>query len=110
MTYTIEYFIEKFEAIPEELWTAGIMHDRNGKYCALGHCGVLKFDLLGTIRFKYTDESHALMDIFKQFHMYPEEVNDFPRYNDRFKANSPKTRILGALRQFKGNIDYFKNL
>jgi hypothetical protein len=36
--YTRDYFIAKFEAIPEELWTTRVFRD-GGKCCAMGHCG-----------------------------------------------------------------------
>jgi hypothetical protein len=39
-TYTVDYFIDKFTAIDDELWTTENYHDGNGCKCALGHCGM----------------------------------------------------------------------
>lgn len=39
MKYDLEYFIKKFEAIPEDQWTAGVFMDDDGRCCAYGHCG-----------------------------------------------------------------------
>lgn len=36
MQYTIQYFIDKFEAIPEDLWYVGDFSNLGGtKHCAL---------------------------------------------------------------------------
>ena len=40
--YNVDYFIEKFEAIPEDEWTKCKFKIGN-KCCALGHCGAEKF-------------------------------------------------------------------
>lgn len=46
--YTLEYFINKFESIPEEKWTTGTTGDSEGRHCAMGHCGAhtCSFDAL----------------------------------------------------------------
>lgn len=36
--YTVDYFISKFQAIPENQWTTHTHSDCNGRKCALGHC------------------------------------------------------------------------
>jgi hypothetical protein len=36
--YDVDYFIDKFEKIPEELWCISIRHDGGGRSCAYGHC------------------------------------------------------------------------
>jgi len=38
MEYDLEYFIAKFEAIPEDKWCTGVLRSLN-RSCALGHCG-----------------------------------------------------------------------
>jgi len=37
--FTVDYFIEKFGAIPEGRWTTGVYRDEEGRCCALGLCG-----------------------------------------------------------------------
>jgi len=40
MEYNLDYFINKFEKIPEKLWLCGQFSDEYGEQrCALGHCG-----------------------------------------------------------------------
>lgn len=55
--YSRKWFIEYFEAIPEDQWTTGWLTDNNGKYCALGHCGLREYS-------KPTKMSLALMEVF----------------------------------------------
>lgn len=38
MKYNIDFFINKFEAIPENLWCTGL-YSHGEKRCAIGHCG-----------------------------------------------------------------------
>ncbi len=56
--YTIDYFIKKFEAIPEELWCTGQL-TINGKHCALGHTGIKKMNSDGL-----NAEGKALLKLF----------------------------------------------
>jgi hypothetical protein len=37
--YTIDYYIQKFERIPDDQWTTEAFIDNVGRCCALGHCG-----------------------------------------------------------------------
>jgi hypothetical protein len=53
--YDATYFIKKFEAIPEELWTMGIFGEDGQPHCAQGHCGVRNWDSRG-----WTSEARAL--------------------------------------------------
>ena len=36
--YTVDYFLEKFDAIPEEKWTTRAFSNDEGQRCAEGHC------------------------------------------------------------------------
>lgn len=60
MNYNVDYFINKFQAIPENMW---IMFDQ-GKYggpcCAFGHCRQSSSDYYGSD----TDEGRALAKLF----------------------------------------------
>ena len=98
MKYDIDYFINKFEAIPDENW--GINNFVLGnKCCAYGHCGVV-FNTGETL------ESKALEEINKLLPNYG-FLGHFTRINDGlnhdYKQETPKTRILAALNDIKNN-------
>ena len=95
MKYTKKYFIDKFQAIPEEKWTEGIL-SQEGCCCALGHCGVL--DLA-----KPTEEAkeltHLLLPVTKKY-IEPLFAGEIVYYiNDSCDelGDTPKQRILNAL-------------
>ncbi|WP_285011232.1 hypothetical protein [Pedobacter faecalis] len=62
MNYTLDYFIEKFEAIPEDKWTTNEFADEQGRCCAFGHCGMRQG--------LFSDEGEAL------FEMVPDGIPD----------------------------------
>lgn len=85
-----QYFIEKFEAIPEEMWTVNV-YTEGDKCCAFGHCGV---NAIGG-----TKESTALAEIIANTpgkYGYVDIINDGD--DNRYKQPTPKQRILAALR------------
>lgn len=45
MQYDVDYFINKFKAIPKEKWIKGGLFDypHTGNHCALGHLGMLTY-------------------------------------------------------------------
>lgn len=106
MEYTVDYFISKFSVIPKDKWVKGTL-ERDGKHCALGHCGV-------TSTVEATAEAQALAELFVHlgikcgrdkdesdwfFYMvYP--VNDRGR-KEYGHLKHPKQRILAALRDIK---------
>jgi hypothetical protein len=96
MEYTIDYFIKKFEAIPEEKWTVKQYTDSENAHCALGHCGARGYDIVTTIE---TEESKELRYLFLRNGMNVAHVND----NETFFRSTPKSRILKALYDFKNN-------
>jgi hypothetical protein len=91
--FTVDYFITKFEAIPEEKWCSGHHEDDIGRHCAAGHCGE-RDDI-------HTDESQALCDLipYRPFWGGVAQIND--GLNDRYQQPTPKQRILAALRDIK---------
>lgn len=95
--FDVDYFIQKFEAIPEEKWCTVKYRDR-GACCSLGHCGEGMDDEYG---FSVTDEAEAL----KKMVFIGLDDADVPSINDgqdnRFQQPTPKQRILAALRQIK---------
>lgn len=96
MKYDAQYFIEKFEAIPDELWCIGhSTHPDNAEsHCALGHCGTRK-----GIALNMFEDARALWNMFLT------DDNDIASINDgtdeRYQQRTPKERILAALRDAK---------
>lgn len=103
--YTVDYFINKFEAIPESRWTTNFF-DQDDKYCANGHCGMRESEL------EKTREALALAELLK-----PLKRSTWSRYggdpiyevtaniNDgetaEYPQPTPKQRILAALYDIK---------
>jgi len=86
--YTLEYFIEKFDKIPDEEWCVDRFESLDHtKKCALGHCGMdSDWD---------TDESLALRGILYRYNLPdPVLINDDStgEYGD-----TPRERILNVL-------------
>lgn len=95
MKYDIDYFINKFEAIPEDQWTTKKFVE-DGKCCALGHCG----RGFGGID---NGEAQALIDLFNHYGFSVVSVNDgyTRRYIETNVNSTPKERILNCLKEFK---------
>lgn len=102
MEYTVDYFIAKFEAIPEYKWHMDTyVHPLNeDTCCALGHCGERVYCT--------TDEAGGLKGLFYDAHKYIEsdcieifivDIND--GNNARYQQTTPKQRILAALHDIK---------
>lgn len=91
--YTIDYFIKKFEVIPENQWIAGIYEDYNGKKCAMGHLGYVDYhavDYLSNCRQIFT-----LQGIISNI----AGIND--GHHSSYQQDIPKQRILAALHAIK---------
>ena len=86
---TVDYFIQKFEAIPEEKWTERTYEFENKK-CALGHCDYN--NIFGSL------ESVALIKFFYGL-KNTTDIND--GCDPRYPQPTPKARILAALRDLK---------
>lgn len=105
MIYDVNYFIKKFEAIPENLLIEGALGwvGENGAYCAGGHCGFYGVCL--------TNEASALnslllklnpkngFDLVTEVHKIIYTINDGSE--PRYKQPTPKQRILAALYDIK---------
>ena len=92
MNYDVDYFITKFEAIPEELWMIEYFEEvqKDGRItrCALGHCGASDAN--------YSEEAKTLNLLLNYL---VAGINDGA--NDRYQQPTPKQRILAALRDVK---------
>lgn len=101
--FTKEYFIKKFEAIPEKNWsvevfkvTISTVYELYQKKCALGHCNV-------SLGMPLTPEAKALSLLFRP-DQDKENISTIPviLVNDdinqfNFKGETPKQRILNFL-------------
>lgn len=88
MTFTAQYFIDKFSAIPDEEWCTRQYTDSNGRHCAVGHC-------------VNADERTGLGLLF--------DGTPIPMINDgeepRYPQETPRARILAALHDIKAHED-----
>lgn len=89
-TYDKAYFIEKFVAIPDELWCTGHYTCREMS-CALGHCDGHS---------PLSGEGLALAQLFERFPINGSssvisDIND--GNNKSYQHNTPKARVLSAL-------------
>lgn len=88
--YTVDYFINKFEAIPEDEWFVGyFQNEYNSKQkCALGHCD---YDNISSSK-----EGRILINLLNG---YVSEINDGK--HTQYQQTTPKQRILAALYDVK---------
>ena len=101
--YTVDYFLDKFEKIPEELWGIGKCFDiETKKRCAIGLCGI-DFIYLGG-----NEQGDGLIGLFANNQhilgtIYVSRINDFHQtmLNHRVPGETPKERILNALKMIK---------
>jgi len=99
MNYDVDYFIRKFEAIPEDKWCDDGSFRKDGKACAYGHC---KGDGAAS------PEGSALGNIWDAFSPHYDYdggiayINDGK--NDKYQQPTPKQRVLAALYDVKGSL------
>lgn len=96
--YTVDYFIQKFEAIPDELWCVDKFENERGQRCVLGHCGRNSEN-----KFQPTEESWELDKLIFRIHSCAFEpvacINNGTCLN--YPQPTPKARILAALKDVK---------
>jgi hypothetical protein len=103
MNYDVDYFIQKFTAIPEESWNVGYHNyiDQAGRltHCAMGHCG-------NSLYKPSTPEASALWKLFTDnINLNPVQVNDGNSgISDLFPQSTPRQRILAALEMIKTEL------
>lgn len=93
MKYDVDYFIRKFEAIPENEWCEGSLYNEATKQsCALGHClPDFRYNSMSII----SDEASGLMGVLNM--TIPINNGKNPHY----QQSTPKQRILAALYDIK---------
>lgn len=95
-----DYFIKKFEAIPEENWCTGV-YKLGDRCCVLGHCGFHTTEDDQGLRTIHAQapEGIALSELFYTRDLSCSRVNDGE--DDYYPQATPKARILAALRDIK---------
>jgi hypothetical protein len=99
--YTVDYFIKKFQAIPEENWLVGdYQNEDKTKFCALGHCGGTSNSFYNKDNKEYSLLSEMCLSILNRSIV---NINDgtCPR---TFPQSTPKKRVLAALLQIKAKL------
>ncbi len=87
-----EYFINKFEAIPEDQWCTGDFEDTEGRHCAAGHCG----SVYGNVGAEATVLYNLISALSIENPVNIVLVNDGA--DGRYMQPTPKQRVLAALR------------
>jgi len=88
MKYDKNYFISKFEAIPEDRWITRDLADDAGRCCAFGHCGVRHVEPGPND----SEEADALAALLQHRTAL---INDGD--TEEYQQPTPKQRILAAL-------------
>lgn len=110
--FTVDYFLKKFEAIPEELWMVKYFSDGT-RCCAQGHC--MTKELTQRIRDGYkstvSDEApkqpewQGLLLIFSNGGLLGDARQVIAKINNgndpNYQQPTPKQRILAALADIK---------
>lgn len=95
--YTVDYFINKFEAIPEEEWMTQRYNDDLGRRCAYGHCGKRENDSSAL-----SDEGYALKQLFEDHRLGVIDTNDGLQSGYcGSRAPTAKQRIIETLKKMK---------
>ncbi len=123
MTYDVDYFIEKFEAIPEKYWATGTFRNITigpGALCAQGHCmGHHGIDLLSAMEEvgqprkvirSLIPEWKALWDLFDANIPGPHNGCCVGAVNNgvhaQYTQDTPRKRILAALADIKKKLEH----
>lgn len=116
--YTVDYFIKKFEAIPEDSWCTGQFVDHfSGQRCAQGHCLMNyknneaiddRLDAWCRLNFKVLHpdvdtEIYHFLELFESANINVADVNNGNHFC--FTQPTPKQRILAALYDIKNLQD-----
>lgn len=93
--HNVKYFIQKFEAIPEDKWCTK-RYTKDDTHCALGHCGCLAAGEPGGPLL--TEEAIALKTLFNGI----VDINDGRFFE--YLGPTPKQRVLKALYDLRDTL------
>lgn len=105
--FNVDYFITKFEAIPEDKWCVRTRDNGQGQRCAHGHCagdsphsyGLYTDEELGLIRLAAEARSLGLAYFVRTCRTgFANINNDACEY---YPQETPKQRVLAVLRDIK---------
>jgi hypothetical protein len=113
MEYTVDYFIKKFERIPEMLWRTHSVGEEGGPRCANGHtygryCRNEETEGLNAVFKNLTITAHIKDDsLFNEYirgespsySRVAEQINN--GYAKEYQQPTPKQRVLAALYDIK---------
>lgn len=111
--YTVDYFIDKFQAIPENEWTTHTHSDCNGRKCALGHCltpeALAIFERQWKVegsasRVPLSEEYYAIQVLCPHIHWINNDED--PDYQQA----TPKARVLAALADIKAGQQRYQQV
>lgn len=87
--FTLDYFINKFEALPRNKWCEGTLTNAFGQHCALGHCGAV-----------WREPTKESLALGRMLDFKTAEINDgASEYLELGKH--PKTRVVRYLKSLK---------
>lgn len=94
--YDVDYFINKFEAIPYDQWCTSFTTNNEGQHCALGHCEGHDPRLK-----EHIGEAKEFNDLIRKHKGEPAwYINDncglYYKYGD-----NPKERVINVLKYIK---------
>jgi len=95
--YNADYFIRKFEAIPEDRWTTGVLHSASDRRCALGHCVDESSSFDGPVYAALLNLSWRACETSR----LPTIISVNDGYSVRYQQPTPRARVLAWLRDAK---------
>jgi len=101
MNYDVDYFINKFEAIPEDLWCIDVLFDGYGRACAYGHCDDAESEVFEQLDYEFgylINKGTFLLNRRRQDTIFA-DINNGCYSN--YQQPTPKQRILAALYDIK---------
>lgn len=107
VNYDVDYFIRKFEAIPEDMWLIRSLGHYGGPRCALGHC----IGQESPFSFKKDSESVSLTIVFQdeRIRYLLKNNRSIASINNgehpNYQQSTPKQRILAALYDIKAKLE-----
>lgn len=106
MNYDVSYFINKFQAIPEQKWGISSFIDADtGARCAQGHCGMNTDNCWHVWGRSIATVQNSLKEAASLYYLFGDNGLDVGMVNNgyltEYSQPTPKQRILAALHDIK---------